>query len=64
MDGPSDYLWIAEDGMMAKAIDICAQKSSEGLEGKVSEVKATSEASIAVISDSSLMNTATKLLGN
>ncbi|MGB3750868.1 MAG: hypothetical protein WA945_04825, partial [Arcobacteraceae bacterium] len=32
---------IADDGMRAKAIDICAQKSSEGLEGKVNEVKDT-----------------------
>ena len=63
------FVGIAEDGMMAKAIDICAQKSSEGLEGKVNEVKdsITSEAAKAVTSDSSssssLMGTATKLLG-
>ena len=55
--------------MMAKAIDICADKASEGLEGKVSELKdkATTEAVKAVTSDSStpsLMGTAGKLLGN
>ena len=57
------FVGIADDGMMAKAIDICAQKSSEGLEGKVNEVKekATSQA---VKSTPSMMDTATKLLGN
>ncbi|KAB7884681.1 hypothetical protein [Poseidonibacter ostreae] len=60
------FVGIADDGMMAKAIDICAEKSSEGLEGKVNEVKdqATSEAAKATTSNSSLMDTATKLLGN
>ena len=49
--------------MMAKAIEICAQKASEGLEGKVNEVKekATSEA---IKSAPSMLGTATKLLGN
>lgn len=57
------FVGIADDGMMAKAIDICAEKSSEGLEGKVNEVKekATSEA---VKSTPSLMDSASKLLGN
>ncbi len=57
------FVGIADDGMMAKAIDICAEKSSEGLEGKVNEVKdnATSEAAKAT---PSMMDTATKLLGN
>ena len=63
------FVGIADDGMMAKAIDICADKASEGLEGKVSELKdkATTEAVKAVTSDSStpsLMGTAGKLLGN
>jgi len=35
------FVGIADDGIMAKAIDICAEKSSEGLEGKVNEVKDT-----------------------
>ena len=57
------FVGIADDGMMAKAINICAEKSSEGLEGKVNEVKekATSEA---IKSTPSIMDTATKLLGN
>lgn len=57
------FVGIADDGMMAKAIDICAEKSSEGLEGKVKEVKekATSEA---VKSTPSMLDTASKLLGN
>ena len=57
------FVGIADDGMMAKAIDICAEKSSEGLEGKVNEVKdkVTTEA---VKSTPSMMDTATKLLGN
>ena len=56
------FIGIAEDGMMAKAIDICAEKSSEGLEGKVNEIKdaATSEAA----KSPSMMDTANKLLGN
>jgi hypothetical protein len=56
------FVGIAEDGMMAKAIDICAQKSSEGLEGKVNEVKdkATSEA---IKASPSMLDTASKLLG-
>lgn len=56
------FVGIAEDGMMAKAIDICAEKSSEGLEGKVNEIKdaATSEAA----KSPSIMDTASKLLGN
>ena len=54
------FVGIADDGMMAKAIDVCAQKSSEGLEGKVKE-KATSEA---VKSAPSIIGTAGKLLGN
>jgi len=62
------FVGIADDGMMAKAIDICAEKSSEGLEGKVNDAKdaVTSEAAKAVTSDSSssLMGTASKLLGN
>jgi len=60
------FVGIADDGMMAKAIDICAEKSSEGLEGAVNDVKdaATSEATKAATSNSSLMGTATKLLGN
>ena len=63
------FVGIADDGMMAKAIDICADKASEGLEGKVSELKdkATTEAVKAATSDSStpsLMGTAGKLLGN
>ena len=49
------FVGIAEDGMMAKAIDICAEKSSEGLEEKV-----TTE----VTKSSSMMDTASKLLGN
>lgn len=61
------FVGIADDGMMAKAIDICAEKSSEGLEGKVNEVKdkVTSEAASAATSDSSssLMGTASKLFG-
>jgi hypothetical protein len=57
------FVGITDDGMMAKAIDICAEKSSEGLEGKVNEVKdtATSEATKAT---PSLMDSASKLLGN
>ena len=57
------FVGIADDGMMAKAIDICAEKSSKGLEGKINEVKekATSEA---VKSTPSMLDTATKLLGN
>jgi hypothetical protein len=57
------FVGIADDGMMAKAIDICAEKSSEGLEGKVNEVKekATSQA---VKTTPSIMDTAGKLLGN
>ena len=57
------FVGIADDGMMAKAIEICAQKASEGLEGKVNEVKekATSEA---IKSAPSMLGTATKLLGN
>ena len=57
------FVGITDDGMMAKAIDICAEKASEGLEGKVNEVKekATSEA---VKSTPSMMDTASKLLGN
>ena len=57
------FVGIADDGMMAKAIDICADKASEGLEGKVNEVKekATSEA---IKSAPSMLGTATKLLGN
>ena len=57
------FVGIADDGMMAKAIDICAEKSSKGLEGKVNEVKdtATSEATKAT---PSLMDSASKLLGN
>ena len=63
------FVGIADDGMMAKAIDVCAEKSSQGLEGKVNEVKekATSEAVKAATSNSStpsLMGTAGKLLGN
>ena len=62
------FVGIADDDMMAKAIDICAEKSSEGLEDKVNEVKntTTSEAAKSATSDSSssLMGTATKLLGN
>ena len=56
------FVGIAEDGMMAKAIDICAQKSSEGLEGKVEEVKAKAT-SQAVKASPSMLDTATKLLG-
>ena len=57
------FVGIADDGMMAKAIDVCAQKSSEGLEGKANEVKekTTSEA---VKSAPSMLGTAGKLLGN
>ena len=62
------FVGIADDGMMAKAIDVCAAKSSEGLEGKVNEVKAkaTTEAVKAATDSStpSLMGTASKLLGN
>ena len=53
------FVGIADDGMMAKAIDICADKASEGLEAKVE--KASSEA---VKSTPSMMDTASKLLGN
>ncbi len=51
--------------MMANAIDICAQKSSEGLENAVNNAKdkATTEVTKEVTSNSSLMGTATKLLG-
>lgn len=57
------FVGIADDGMMAKAINICAQKASEGLEGKVNEIKAkaTSEA---VNATPSMLGTASKLLGN
>ena len=48
------YAGIADDGMMAKAIDICAEKTSKGLEAKAKD---------AVKADSSIMGTATKLLG-
>jgi len=63
------FVGIADDGMMAKAIDICAEKSSEGLEGKINEVKdkAISEAASATTSDSStssMIGAASKLLGN
>jgi hypothetical protein len=63
------FVGIADDGMMAKAINICADKASEGLAGKVNEVKAkaTTEAVKAATSDSSsssLIGTASKLLGN
>lgn len=52
------FVGIADDGMMSKAIDICAEKSSENLENKTTkeETKETS--------NSSFMDTATKLLGN
>ena len=51
------FIGIADDGMMAKAIDICAEKSSEDLEGKKTEVKEK-----AAKSTSSLMDSASKLL--
>ncbi len=50
------FVGIAEDGMMAKAIDICAEKSSEGLEGAVNEAKESTT--------SNALKSATKLLGN
>ena len=40
------FVGIADDGMMAKAIDICAEKSSEGLEDTVKDA-ATSAISTA-----------------
>jgi hypothetical protein len=57
------FVGIKDDGLMAKAINICAEKSSEGLEGKVDEVKekVTTET---VKSTPSLMDSASKLLGN
>lgn len=60
------FVGITDDGMMAKAIDICAQKSSEGLEGAANDAKdqVSTEAAKAATSNSSLMDTATKLLGN
>jgi len=64
------FVGIADDGMMAKAIDICAEKSSEGLEGAVNDIKdtVTTEAVKAATStdssSSSLMDSASKLLGN
>ena len=56
------FVGIADDGMMAKAIDICAEKSSQGLEDTVNTVKeeVTSESS----SSTSVLDTASKLLGN
>ena len=50
------FVGITDDGMMAKAIDICAEKSSEGLEGTVNEAKESTT--------SNALKSATKLLGN
>jgi len=57
------FVGIKDGDLMSQAIDICAQKSSEGLEGKVNEVKekATEEA---VKTSPSILDTAGKLLGN
>lgn len=54
------FVGIKDDGLMAKAINICAQKSSEGLEGQVKDAVKTE----ATKATPSLMDSASKLLGN
>jgi len=70
------FVGIADDGMMAKAIDICAEKSSEGLESNLSEVKdtvvskatevvsETKETATKEESDSSFLGSVKSLFGN
>lgn len=55
------FIGIAQDGMMAKAIDICAQKASENLEETNTNSNSTSTTESTT---SSVIQSASKLLGN